>query len=59
MRKWESRMAEVADADDLANRYEFLTLYGLPVPADLEQKLQEAHRAVHLRGIDPLRQPHK
>lgn len=46
-----------ADADDLANHYEFLLLYDLSVPADLVQKLREAHRRVHLRGIDPLRKP--
>jgi hypothetical protein len=47
--------AEGADVDDLANQYEFLVLYGLPVPAGLDPKLQEAHRRVHLRGLDPLR----
>jgi hypothetical protein len=46
--------AEGTDADDLANQYEFLVLYDLPVPVDLAPKLREAHRRVHLRGLDPL-----
>jgi hypothetical protein len=46
--------AEAADSDDLANQYEFLVLYDLPVPVDLDQKLRDAHRRVHLRGLDPL-----
>jgi hypothetical protein len=53
----ETGVAEGADANDLANEYEFLFLYALAVPAHLEQKLREAHRTVHLRGIDPLRKP--
>jgi hypothetical protein len=55
MRNWTSRVAEGADVDDLANQYEFLVLNGLSVPADLDEKLREAHRRVHLRGLDPLR----
>ena len=55
MRKYATHVAEEAGADDLANQYEVLILYGLPVPADLDQKLREAHRRVHLRGLDPLR----
>ena len=48
-------MADGADADGLANQYEFLILNGLSVPADLDQTMREAHRRVHLRGLDPLR----
>ena len=55
MRSWETKLADGADADDLANEYEFLILNGLSVPADLDQKMREAHRRVHLRGLDPLR----
>jgi hypothetical protein len=55
VRKWEAGLAEEDDGDELANRYESLVLYGLSVPADLDKKLREAHRRVHLRGIDPLR----
>ena len=54
MRNWASGVSERADADDLANRYEFLVLYGLSVPVDLDQTMREAHRTVHLRGLDPL-----
>jgi len=54
MRQW-TGTPKGADADDLANHYEFLVLYDLSVPADLEQKLREAHRTVHLRGLDPMR----
>jgi hypothetical protein len=53
----ETGAAEGASAEDLANRYEFLVLYGLTVPTDLDEILQEAHRRVHLRGLDPLRKP--
>ena len=49
--------AEAANTDDLANQYEFLVLYDLPVPVDLDPELREAHRKVHLRGLDPLRKP--
>jgi hypothetical protein len=49
--------ADGPGVDDLANRYEFLVLYGLGVPAVLGQIMREAHREVHLRGIDPLRKP--
>jgi hypothetical protein len=55
MRKGASGVAEGADADDLANQYEFLVLYGRSVPADLDQTMREAHRRVHVRGLDPLR----
>jgi len=55
VRKSEAGLAKEDDSDDLANRYEFLVLYGVSVPADLDQKLREAHRKVHLRGLDPLR----
>ena len=55
MRNSDAGQAEEDDSDDLANRYEFLVLYGVSVPADLEQKLREAHRTVHLRGLDPMR----
>jgi hypothetical protein len=43
------------NASDLANQYELLILKGLSVPADLDLKLREAYRRVHLRGLDPLR----
>jgi hypothetical protein len=55
MRKYATDPAVGAGADDLADQYEVLILYSLPVPADLDQKLREAHRRVHLRGLDPLR----
>jgi hypothetical protein len=55
MRNYATSATEGAGADELANQYEFLLLYGFPVPADLDQKLREAHRRVHLRGLDPLR----
>ena len=48
-------MAEGADAEELANLYEFLILNGLSVPAGLDQTMREAYRMVHLRGLDPLR----
>ena len=54
VRNWEASVAKGTDADDLANRYEFLVLYGVSITAELDQKLREAHRKVHLRGIDPL-----
>jgi hypothetical protein len=54
-RKCATDVAEGAHADDLANQYEVLIMYGLPVPAELDQKLRQAHRRVHLRGLDPLR----
>jgi hypothetical protein len=57
VRKSEMGLAEEDDSEDLANRYEFLVLYGVSVPADLDQKLREAHRRIHLRGLDPLRRP--
>lgn len=53
--KVETRVADGADPDDLANQYEFVLLYGLSVPNDLEQIMREAYRGVHLRGLDPLR----
>jgi hypothetical protein len=55
VRSWETKLADRTDADDLANQYEFLILNGLSVPADLDQKMREAHRRVHLRGLEPLR----
>jgi hypothetical protein len=55
VRSWETKLADRADADDLANRYELLILRGLSVPADLDQTMREAYRSVHLRGLDPLR----
>ena len=55
MAEWEAGLAEEADTDDLANQYELLVLHGILVPVDSEQKLREAHRTVHLRGLDPLR----
>jgi hypothetical protein len=51
----ETGAAGGANAEDLANQYEFLVLYGLRVLADLDEILREAHRRVHLRGLDPLR----
>lgn len=55
MRSWETEAADQANAEDLANQYEFLILNGLSVPADLDETMREAHRRVHLRGLDPLR----
>jgi len=55
VRESETGLVEEANTDDLASQYEFLVLYGLSVPAYLDQKLRAAHRTVHLRGIDPLR----
>jgi len=52
---WDNDAARGETVDELANQYEFLVLYGLPVPAILDGTLQEAHRRVHLRGLDPLR----
>jgi hypothetical protein len=57
VRIWEAGDAKGADAEDLANQYEFLVLYGVSIPAELDQKLREAHRKVHLRGLDPLHRP--
>ncbi len=48
-------MEGAADADELANQYELLILTGLPVAPNLDQTMREAHRRVHLRGLDPLR----
>jgi hypothetical protein len=55
MRRQETGVADGADAEELANLYEFLILNGLSVPAELDQTMREAHRRVHLRGLDPLR----
>jgi hypothetical protein len=54
VRSWETKLADRADADDLANEYEFLILNGLSVPTNLDQIMREAYRRVHLRGLDPL-----
>lgn len=55
VRKQETGMADGAEGEELANLYEFLILNGLSVPAELEPTMREAHRRVHLRGLDPLR----
>ena len=55
MGKKENSLPDEVNLDDLANQYEFLVLYGLSVPAVLDGTLREAHRRVHLRGLDPLR----
>jgi hypothetical protein len=55
MRRWQTGVPDGADAEELANLYEFLILNGLSVPAEFEQTMREAHRRVHLRGLDPLR----
>lgn len=55
MRSEENGLAEAMGIDDLANQYEFLVLFGLSVPANLDVELREAYRRVHLRGLDPLR----
>ena len=55
MRGQETGVADGADAEQLANLYEFLILSGLSVPAELDPIMREAHRRVHLRGLDPLR----
>jgi hypothetical protein len=57
VRNCEAGAAKGADADDLANQYEFLVLNGVSIPAELDQELREAHRKVHLRGLDPLHRP--
>jgi hypothetical protein len=54
MRSTQSDLTDEPDADDLANQYEILILNGLSVPPDLDQTMREAHRRVHLRGLDPL-----
>jgi len=51
----ETGATDQADTEDLANHYEFLILNGLSVPTNLDQRMREAHRLVHLRGLDPLR----
>jgi hypothetical protein len=51
----ENSAPDGADIDVLANQYEFLVLHGLSVPTVLDVTLRDAHRTVHLRGIDPLR----
>ncbi len=55
VRRLETDVAEGGNSEELANLYEFLILNRLSVPADLDQNLREAHRRVHLRGLDPLR----
>lgn len=55
VRGQETGAANGPDTDGLASLYEFLILNGLSVPAELEQTMREAHRGVHLRGLDPLR----
>jgi hypothetical protein len=54
VRGQEADAADRAD-EDTANRYEFLILNDLSVPAELDQTMREAHQRVHLRGLDPLR----
>jgi hypothetical protein len=56
VRNWEKDVEGGADADELANQYQLLILTGLPVAPNLDQTMREAHRRVHLRGLDPLRQ---
>jgi len=48
-------LAAAANVDDLAKVYEFLILNGISVPVDLDMAMRDAHRRVHLRGLDPLR----
>jgi hypothetical protein len=55
VREQETGAADGADAEVMANRYEFLILNGLSGPADLDQAMREAHWRVHLRGLDALR----
>jgi hypothetical protein len=55
MRTWNADVGDGPDAEYLASQYEFLILNGLSVPANLDQTMREAHRRVHLRGLDPLR----
>jgi hypothetical protein len=51
----ESDIAEDANPDELASLYEFLILNGLRVPPTLDPAMRQAYRAVHRRGLDPLR----
>ena len=46
--------------EQLAQSYELLVLYGIPVSAATAKEMEPAYRRVHLRGLDPLRknQPH-
>ena len=55
MRSWQTDVASGGDTDELANQYELLILNRQSVPANLDQTMREAHRRVHLRGLDPLR----
>ena len=55
MRSWQTDVAGGGDTDELANQYELLILNRQSVPANLDQTMREAHRRVHLRGLDPLR----
>jgi len=55
VRSWQTDVAGGGDTDGLANQYELLILNRQSVPANLDQTMREAHRRVHLRGLDPLR----
>ena len=55
MRSWQTDVDGGGDTDELANQYELLILNRQSVPANLDQTMREAHRRVHLRGLDPLR----
>ena len=54
LRSWQTGVAGGGDTEELANQYELLILNGQPVPANLDQSMRDAHRKVHLRGLDPL-----
>jgi hypothetical protein len=48
-------LGDCACDEELANLYEYLVLHDLTVPPDLVESMQAAYRAIHLRGLDPLR----
>jgi hypothetical protein len=51
----EQTAADGASTEELASVYEVLILKGLSIPPNLVEAMREAHRSVHLRGLDPLR----
>jgi hypothetical protein len=55
MGREETAAADGASAEELASAYEVLILKGISVPPNLDEAMREAHRSVHLRGLDPLR----
>ena len=55
MGREETAAMDGASAEELASVYEVLILMGISVPPNLVEAMREAHRSVHLRGLDPLR----